>query len=141
PECKNTRPLEEVELTPVDGKCETCGSGLVRRKGRYGPFVSCVNYPECKYIQKKAQVDIGIDCPQCEKGTLLEKKSRKGKIFYSCSNYPKCQYALWNPPVKEACPQCSFPILEEKQTKKNHVFRCPQPDCNYTREYEEEEAV
>ncbi len=141
PECKNTRPLEEAEITPVEGKCETCGSGLVRRTGRYGPFVSCINYPECKYIQKKAQVDTGIACPQCEKGTLLEKKSRRGKVFYSCSNYPKCQYALWNPPVKETCPQCSFPILEEKQTKKNHVFRCPQPDCNYVREYEEEEAI
>lgn len=138
PECKNTRPMEETEITPVEGTCEICGSGLVRRKGRFGPFISCVNYPECKYIQKKAQVDTGITCPECEKGTLLEKKSRRGKVFFSCSNYPKCKYALWNPPVKEACPQCGFPILEEKQTKKAHYLKCPQPDCNYSRELENE---
>lgn len=138
PDCKNTRPMEETELTPVEGTCETCGKGLVRRKGRYGPFVSCANYPECKYIQKKAQVDTGIACPECEKGNLLEKKSRRGKVFFSCSNYPKCKYALWNPPVKEACPQCGFPILEEKQSKNSHVIRCPQADCNYSREFEEE---
>ncbi len=142
PECKNTRSLEETQVTPVEGTCEVCGFGLVRRKGRYGPFVSCVNYPECKYIQKKAQIDTGIACPECETGSLIEKKSRKGKVFYSCSNYPKCKYALWNPPVKEPCPQCGFPILEEKQTKKDHSIQCPQATCNYTRSLEEEkEAV
>ncbi|MBF0279225.1 MAG: type I DNA topoisomerase [SAR324 cluster bacterium] len=138
PECKNTRPLEEVQVTPVEGTCENCGSGLVRRKGRYGPFVSCAKYPDCKYIQKKAQIDTGIACPQCAKGNLIEKKSRRGKVFYSCSDYPKCKYALWNPPINEACPQCQFPILEEKQTKKNHFIKCPQADCNYSRSPEEE---
>ena len=123
-------------MVPVEGTCEICGSGLVRRKGRYGPFVSCVDYPNCKYIKKKAQVDTGVECPDCKEGTLLEKKSRRGKVFYSCSNYPQCKFVMWNPPVDEPCPQCEFPILEEKQTKKQHIIRCTQPDCTYNREYD-----
>ncbi len=141
PECRNTRPFEEDSPIPVEGKCVLCGSKLVQRKGRYSPFISCVDYPRCNYIQKKIQADTGVSCPECKKGTLLERKSRKGKTFYGCSKYPKCKYAIWNKPVDEACPQCGFPIMEEKPSGKEHFLECPQSNCNYFRVPEPENVL
>ncbi|MGK5095503.1 type I DNA topoisomerase [Deltaproteobacteria bacterium TL4] len=135
PKCKNTKPLEEDEQQQphqkVEGTCELCGLGLVKRVGRFGPFTSCENYPECKYIQKN-RVDTKIICPECSKGNLLERRSRKGKTFYSCSNYPKCKFAMWDKPVNQPCPQCGFTTLGEKQTKREHLLKCPNPECNFT---------
>ena len=141
PNCRNTRPLEDELLVPVEGICINCGSDLVQRKGRYGPFISCIDYPRCNYIQKKIQIDTEVACPECKKGTLLERKSRKGKVFYSCSTYPKCKYAIWNRPVDEECPQCGFPIMEEKQSGKNLFLKCPQSNCNYFRVPESEKVL
>ncbi|MFQ5582932.1 MAG: type I DNA topoisomerase [Calditrichia bacterium] len=126
PECKNTRPLEEPEPPrESDEKCELCGSPLVVKKGRFGEFLACSRYPDCKFTKP---VSTNVPCPEdgCN-GTIVQRQSRKGKIFYSCSEYPKCKFALWNKPVAKSCPECNYPLMEEKITKqKGHFYQCPQ---------------
>jgi DNA topoisomerase-1 len=90
--------------------------------------------------------DTGVVCPKCQRGTLLKKQSRKGKVFYSCSTYPKCDYAVWNEPIAGPCPQCGWPILTVKVSKRGPAQKvCPQKDCSYSAPYEQtaehEEAV
>ena len=105
--------------------CPECGSPLVKRKGRYGEFVACSNYPECKYVKKeeKEVVEV-IDCPFCKDGKIVEKKTRKGKIFYGCSNYPKCKTACWDKPTGEICPECGKLLVS-----KNGTIKCS--ECSY----------
>ena len=125
PECKSTRPLEDpVSPVETDEKCEECGSGMVIRRGRFGEFMACSRYPECKSTKP---ISTGVPCPEegCD-GSIVQKQSRKGKIFYSCSNYPKCGFALWNKPRASNCPACHFPLVEEKTTRKDGFFLfCP----------------
>ena len=94
--------------------CPECGSPLVIRKGRYGKFTACSNYPECKYIkqEKKEVVEI-CDCPNCD-GKIVERKTKRGKIFYGCNNYPKCKTAYWDKPTGELCPECKSMLVESK---------------------------
>lgn len=104
--------------------CPECGSDLVIRKGRYGEFTACSNYPECKYIKKEVVEVVEImDCPNC-KGKIVEKPTRKGKIFYGCNNYPKCKFALWDKPTGELCPECNKLLVE-----KNGQVKCS--ECSY----------
>ncbi len=103
--------------------CPNCGSSLVVRKGRYGEFTACSNYPECKYIKKEEkQVKEIMDCPKCG-GKIIEKKTKRGKIFYGCNNYPKCKYASWDKPTGNLCKECGEPLVE-----KNGSELCP--SCN-----------
>ncbi len=138
PECKNTKDLGAVgdengvtELPADAGQCPECGNPLQLRNGRYGRFVSCSKYPECKYT---SSVGTGVACPQdgCD-GELVEKKSRKGKIFYACNRYPKCTYAIWDKPYPLACPRCEYPFLIEKKRRGDgdKILRCQQKGCNY----------
>ncbi len=123
PECKHTQPLDQAELpVPVDGKCELCGSGLVARQGPYGRYIHCEKRPECKFTKP---FTIGVPCPQCGKGELAEKKSRKGKIFYSCTRWPECDFALWDRPVARACPNGDSPLMVEKTYKTGAALVCP----------------
>ncbi len=134
PECDYTRNLgddaaQEPE-TPevVEGRtCPKCDSQLIIRSGRYGKFIGCSAYPKCKHIEplEKPQ-DTGVECPECNKGSLLKRKSRYGKIFYSCSRYPDCKYAVWNEPLDETCPKCKWPIMTLKTTKRRGTEKvCP----------------
>ena len=95
--------------------CPNCGNSLVIKRSRYGEFTACSNYPACKYIktEKEEQKEI-IDCPKCS-GKIVEKKTRKGKIFYGCNNYPKCDFATWDKPNGELCPECDSPLIETKE--------------------------
>ena len=103
--------------------CPNCGKPLVIRTGKFGKFTACSNYPECKYIKKEEKKIVEIcDCPKCGH-KIIEKKSKKGKVFYGCNNYPKCNYALWDKPTGEICPDCGGLLVE----KKGKVF-CP--SCN-----------
>jgi len=123
PECKHTQPLDQAELpVPVDGKCELCGAGLVARQGPYGRYIHCERRPECKFTKP---FTLGVPCPQCGKGELAEKKSRKGKIFYSCTRWPECDYALWDKPVARECPNGDSPLMVEKVTKSGTNLVCP----------------
>lgn len=151
PECKYTRNLDgdntqDNEPEIVEGRsCPKCQSQLVIKTGRYGKFIACSGYPDCKHIEPlEKPVDTGVECPQCRKGNLLNRKSRSGKIFYSCSSYPKCSYAIWDPPVNEPCPLCNWPILTLKTTKRRGTMKtCPQKTCKYAKSHEstEEEEV
>jgi DNA topoisomerase-1 len=122
PECRYTRPLEAEET--IDRKCPQCGSELIFRNGRFGRFIACKSYPACKYTEA---VSLGIVCPKpgCG-GQIIEKKTRRGRLFYGCSNYPKCTYASWDKPTGQLCPSCSKTYLVEKESKKKgRYLRCP----------------
>jgi DNA topoisomerase-1 len=137
PDCRYTEPLngaEREEPVMSEEKCEKCGAPMLIKQGRYGKFLACSAYPKCKNIQPLVKPKaLGIACPQCKEGELMEKKSRYGKVFYSCNRYPKCKYALWDLPIAEPCPKCGFPLVVEKTTKRQGTFRkCPQEDCDWT---------
>ncbi len=147
PECDYTRNLnesaeeKEEAAAPevVEGRtCPKCDSPLIIRQGRYGKFIGCSAYPKCKFIEPlEKPADTGVSCPQCQKGTLVQRKSRYGKVFYSCSTYPDCNYAVWNPPINEPCPQCGWPILTLKTTKRRGTEKvCPQKECGYAEQIE-----
>ena len=98
--------------------CPECGGNLVKRKGKYGEFVACSNYPTCKYIKKEQkEVKEICKCPKCDKGMIVERKTKKGKIFYGCNNYPKCNYALWYKPTGDICPKCGELIVDKNGNK------------------------
>lgn len=139
PECKNTKPLEgqkseirsqESEIQQTDEKCEKCGSPMVLKSGRYGKFLACSRYPKCKGTKP---VGIGIKCPE-DDGEIVEKKTKKGKVFYSCSNYPGCKFATWYKPVPRNCPRCIEGVLAEKRTKKEKSLVCIKKGCGYKEE-------
>ena len=110
-------PVETGELCPL------CNSKLVIRNGKYGKFVACSAYPDCKYIKKEEKKVVEIcDCPKCGH-KIVEKKTKKGKIFYGCNNYPKCTYALWDKPTGELCPKCNGLLVETK-----NGIKCPNCD-------------
>ena len=123
PDCKHTQPLDQAELpVPIEGKCETCGAGLVARQGPFGRYIHCERRPDCKFTKP---FTLGITCPKCGKGELCEKKSRKGKIFYSCTKWPECDFALWDKPVAVPCPTGDSPIMVEKMYKTGASLVCP----------------
>jgi len=125
PDCKTTRRLDQAKKIPdipLDEKCPQCGRGLLLRHGRYGEFVSCSGYPECKWVKQNF---IGVKCPQCADGELVEKKARRGNIFYGCSNYPKCDFTSAFKPLAEKCPDCGSPYLLEKTLKDGVFLVCP----------------
>lgn len=106
--------MEKKAPTETGEKCPNCGSPMVLRNGRYGKFEACSNYPECKFIKKEEVVEAEIcNCPNCD-GKIVEKKSRRGKIFYGCNNYPKCKTAYWDKPINRKCPNCGDMLLEKK---------------------------
>ena len=133
PECDYTRNVGDDSEAPqveivADRKCPECASDLVIKPGRYGKFIGCSSYPKCKHMEPlEKPKDTGVTCPECHKGQILQRKSRRGKIFYSCAEYPGCSYAIWNEPLNEPCPECRWPILTMKETKKRGKEKvCPQ---------------
>ena len=148
PACDYTRDLNPDKAEPepreiVEGRdCPLCGSTLEIKNGRYGKFIGCSTYPKCKHIEPlERPEDTGVTCPQCGKGTLQKKKSRRGKTFYSCSTYPKCDYAVWNEPIADPCPKCGWPVLTLKTTRSKGTAKvCPQKDCGYSETYEAADA-
>jgi len=133
PDCTFRQSLEKKETQVLEEKCPECGSALVVRKGRYGAFTACSNYPKCTYI-KSEKLDTGIRCPECE-GTILRRKTRKGKLFYGCSTYPKCRFASWDEPVSRPCPECGRHFLLRKAPKKGTPYLyCSNKGCPYREE-------
>ncbi|MDP9159569.1 MAG: topoisomerase DNA-binding C4 zinc finger domain-containing protein, partial [Acidobacteriota bacterium] len=133
PDCKTTRRLDQgkkVPDIPLDEPCPKCGRNLMIRHGRFGEFTACSGYPECKYVKQNF---IGVKCPLCEDGELVEKKARKGNTFYGCSNYPKCKFTSAGKPLPEKCPTCGGEFLVEKFLKSGPVIACPKKDCDYER--------
>ena len=111
---KAFKEMEKKAPVSTGETCPECGGDLVIRKGKYGEFVACSNYPTCKYIKKeKKEITEVCKCPKCDKGMIVERKTKKGKIFYGCNNYPKCNYALWYKPTGEICPKCGELIVDK----------------------------
>ncbi len=138
--CKYTRNLENTgaeeaaEPEVSEEKCDKCGKPMLIKSGRYGKYLACSGYPECKNIQPlNKPKGTGVTCPECKQGELTEKKSRYGKMFYSCNRYPECKFALWDPPIAQPCPKCGFPVLVKKVYKKKGEFlKCPKEGCDWT---------
>ena len=141
PECHYRRPLEEKtkdEPQETDQICEKCGRPMVVKRGRFGPFLACSGFPECRNTKplKKRQTT-GVPCPECHKGELVERRSKRGRTFYSCSRYPTCKFSLWNRPIAEECPECHSPYLIIKKVGKKVYKCCPDKDCGYKIPFEE----
>ncbi len=146
PECSYTRNVngddDSEDQAAIEGrKCPECESDLLIRHGKYGKFIGCSGYPDCRFIEPlEKPEDMGVKCPECKKGNMLKRKSRRGKIFFSCEHYPTCKYAVWNEPIDKTCPECSWPMLTKKVTKRRGTeYVCPQQDCNYVEAAEDED--
>jgi DNA topoisomerase I len=142
PDCKVTKRLVRGEggklqveaLKPIDENCPECGKPLMWRRGRFGPFIACSDYPNCKYIKKKEAREIGLLCPECGQGQVVERKGRWGRVFYGCRRYPECRFTAYHRPLPEACPDCGRAYLLEKETKKEgKVIFCGNEACHYKR--------
>jgi DNA topoisomerase-1 len=142
PECRETRRLVRGEggklqvevLAPIDEKCPECGSDLMWRRGRFGAFIACSNYPACKYVKKKEAREIGLVCPECGEGQVVERKGRWGRFFYGCRRYPECRFTAYHRPIPEPCPDCGRSYLLEKETKKEgKVVFCGNEACHFKR--------
>jgi DNA topoisomerase-1 len=140
PPCKNTQNFEKlldgtIKIVPkleetTDEKCEKCSSPMVVKSGRFGKFLACSAYPECKTTKPIA---LGVKCPQPEcGGDLVQKRTKKGRNFYSCSRYPQCEFALWDRPINKPCPTCHAPFLIEKVSKQvGRSVQCRNEECGY----------
>lgn len=138
PECKNTKEFVEKEgaievvdkTLESDVQCKVCGKVMMNKTGRFGRFLACSGYPECKHTEP---ISLGVSCPEsgCG-GDLTEKRSKRGKTFFACTNYPDCKFALWDRPVARACPQCKSPIMVEKYDRNKGVkIRCSDKECGF----------
>jgi DNA topoisomerase-1 len=120
---------KEIIEEKSDEICEKCGSPMVIKTGRFGKFLACSNYPKCK-TTKALEQPLGVKCPECGTGEIIERKTRKGKTFYSCNQWPKCKFALWYKPNGEKCPKCDSLLVE---TRGGNI-KCSNKDCDYTKD-------
>jgi DNA topoisomerase-1 len=131
PDCKTTKQLGK-EAKPADvqleEECPNCNSKLVKKFGRFGEFVACSNYPKCKFVKQKT---VGVACPNCSQGEVVERRSKRGKTFYGCNRYPDCDFVAWGKPINEKCPDCGSAYLIEKYLKAGAFAQCPNPECKH----------
>lgn len=133
PDCKTTKQIggeQKKADVPLDEKCPQCNNNLVLKQGRFGEFTACTNYPACKYVKQKT---IGVACPNCTEGDVVERRSKRGKTFYGCARYPECDFVAWGKPLPEKCPDCGSSYLIEKYLKAGPVAQCPNGECKYKR--------
>ena len=131
PDCKTTKPIGGTQKKPdvqLEEKCPVCGSNMVLKTGRFGEFTACGNYPACKHVKQKT---IGMKCPECNEGEVVERRSKRGKTFYGCNRWPDCNFVTWGKPVQEKCPECGGPYMVEKWLKAGPVLQCPNADCKH----------
>jgi DNA topoisomerase-1 len=136
PDCKTTKQIggtQKKSDVPLDEKCPQCGSNLVLKNGRFGEFTACSTYPKCKYVKQKT---IGVPCPNCSEGEVVERRSKKGKTFFGCNRYPDCDFVAWGKPIQEKCPDCGSSYLIEKWLKAGPVAQCPNGECKFKKPLE-----
>lgn len=121
--------MEKIEIKdePAGEDCEKCGHEMVYKMGRYGKFLACSNFPDCRNT-KAILKEIGVKCPNCKTGNIVERKTKKRRIFYGCDQYPKCEYISWDKPAGRNCPKCDTMLIEKKSKSKTQV-QCP--SCDY----------
>ncbi|KPJ85720.1 DNA topoisomerase I [Parcubacteria bacterium SG8_24] len=135
PKCRFTKPLEQdgqdkrPAATVSSEKCPECGEPMMLKQGKYGSFMGCSQYPKCRAI-KPILKKVGVKCPSCGEGDIIEKRTRKSKVFYACSRYPDCTFALWSRPVGENCPECGGLMV----VGKGNTVKCSGESCDYERE-------
>ncbi|WP_210363807.1 type I DNA topoisomerase [Bacillus sp. REN3] len=117
----------EIKDEPAGEDCEQCGSPMVFKMGRYGKFMACSNFPDCRNT-KAIVKEIGVKCPKCKEGNIIERKSKKRRIFYGCDRYPECDFLSWDKPLARSCPKCES-FLVEKKLKKGVQVQCT--ECDY----------
>jgi DNA topoisomerase-1 len=127
---KENMPMTKIEPEKLGRECPRCGHELVLRNGRFGKFISCSNFPTCRYTESYLET-IGIKCPKCKEGEVVRKRTRKGRVFYGCSRYPECDFTSWNQPLETACPNCGGTLVAQNK----HHARCL--DCANTYTIEE----
>ncbi|GAA0495524.1 type I DNA topoisomerase [Salinibacillus aidingensis] len=127
--------MEKIEIKdePAGEDCEECGHPMVYKMGRYGKFMACSNFPECRNT-KPILKEIGVKCPNCKDGNIVERKSKKNRTFYGCDNYPECEFISWDKPIARPCPKCEGLLVEKKRKKATQV-QCTQ--CDYKEEKQE----
>jgi DNA topoisomerase-1 len=131
PDCKTTKQIggtQKKSDVPLEEKCPQCGNNLVLKNGRFGEFTACSTYPKCKYVKQKT---IGVPCPNCTEGEVVERRSKKGKTFFGCNRYPDCDFVAWGKPIQEKCPDCGSSYLIEKWLKAGPVAQCPNGECKF----------
>jgi len=129
PNCRYTEKTAQEKKEDLEHSglfCDLCGAPMVVKRGKFGAFLGCSRYPECKNI-KKIEKKLGIKCPKCDVGEIIEKKSKRGRLFFGCSNYPKCDFALWSKPTGEKCPTCSSLLVFAAKDK----VKCSNKDCGF----------
>ena len=135
PKCRNLKPLakqeaplsaEMSEALAEKEKCPNCGKDLIVKQSRFGKFLACSGYPDCKFI--KNSFSTGVACPACQQGKIMMRKTKSRRVFYGCSNYPNCNYALWSRPTGEKCPKCQALLVEAGKK-----IKCSNKECNYTK--------
>ena len=125
----------EIEDPVTDEICDKCGRNMVIKMGRYGKFLACPGFPECRNTKPLVE-KIGVKCPECDDGEIVVKRSKKGIIFYGCDQYPKCEFVSWNKPIDEKCPKCGS-ILTEMNSRNKKTIKCSNSTCDYRREESE----
>ncbi|MBC1520783.1 type I DNA topoisomerase [Listeria aquatica] len=125
--------MEKIEIKdePAGIDCDVCGAPMVYKMGKYGKFLACSRFPECRNT-KAIVKEIGVTCPKCREGQVIERKSKKNRIFYGCNRYPDCDYVSWDKPVERPCPKCGEHALVEKKLKKGVQVQCT--NCDYKEE-------
>ncbi|MDP3882615.1 MAG: type I DNA topoisomerase [Candidatus Staskawiczbacteria bacterium] len=128
-------------IKETDKICPKCGAPMIERFGRFGKFYACSKFPECKHTEsiKDTKTDIGIKCPKCKEGEIIQRKSKKGKIFFGCSNFPKCDFASWDKPIDKFCPKCDSILTEKPARNASHSdagggkkIKCSNKECDYS---------
>lgn len=134
PKCKYTEKTEAEKKEEEENSgivCDKCGKPMVLKRGRFGAFLGCSGYPECKNIMN-IEKKTGAKCPKCGKGEIIERKSKRGKLFYGCNKYPECDFVLWNKPNGETCPDCGQPLVFAAKGK----IACSSKECKFTKDGE-----
>jgi DNA topoisomerase I len=129
---KAEKEMQKVEIKdePAGEDCELCGNPMVFKMGRYGKFMACSNFPDCRNT-KPIVKEIGVTCPKCKEGNIIERKSKKKRLFYGCDRFPECDFISWDKPIPRSCPKCEGPLVEKK-LKKGVQVQCT--ECDYKEE-------
>ena len=126
--------IEKIEIKdePAGYDCPECGNPMVVKIGRYGKFHACSNFPDCRHTEAIVK-KVGVKCPLCHEGEIIERQSKKNRIFYGCDRYPACEFVSWDKPIARNCPKCDH-YLVEKTTRKGREVKCS--NCDYQEEVE-----